>query len=144
MAASVAYGRSQARDPIVAAAAAFAHSLQPHQILNPLGEARDQTCILTETSSEPQPTEPQWVLLYAVVVFVCLFVFCMLFLYRSSGQNSESQMVHPKYGEAEKQETLHRWWEGELSAGLWHLLIKLNVSSMTQTFAFHLKKMYHT
>ena len=34
------------------------HSLQQHQILNPLNEARDQTRILTETSG-PKPTEPQ-------------------------------------------------------------------------------------
>ena len=32
---------------------------QKHWILNPLSDARDQTCILTETTSGPSPAEPQ-------------------------------------------------------------------------------------
>ena len=35
------------------------HSLQPHQILNPLSKARDQTQILMDTSPVLDPTEPQ-------------------------------------------------------------------------------------
>ena len=35
------------------------HSLWQHWILNPMSEARDQTHILTETISGPEPTEPQ-------------------------------------------------------------------------------------
>ena len=34
-------------------------SLQQHQILNPLSEARNQTCILTDTMLGSLPTEPQ-------------------------------------------------------------------------------------
>ena len=71
-AAPTAYGSSQARDPVGATAAGLHHShsntgsgpyLQPtprvcnlhhsswqQQILNPLREARDQTCVLTDTS----------------------------------------------------------------------------------------------
>ena len=64
MAAPVAYGSAQARDGIGAAAEASAtaetredpscicdlhHSLKQHQILNHLSEARDQTCIFTDT-----------------------------------------------------------------------------------------------
>ena len=37
-------------------------SLWQCRILNPLSEARDQTYILTDTMSDSQPTEPQWVL----------------------------------------------------------------------------------
>ena len=59
----MAYGSSEARDGIGAAAAGLHHShsnagselhLQPtpqlHQILNPLNEARNQTHILSDTS----------------------------------------------------------------------------------------------
>ena len=35
-------------------------SLWQHQILIPLSEVRDQTRILTETTSGPSPAEPQW------------------------------------------------------------------------------------
>ena len=35
-------------------------SLQQCQILNPLKEARDRTCILTDTVLGSWPTEPQW------------------------------------------------------------------------------------
>ena len=65
-AAAVAHGSSRTRGRIGAAAAAFAtaiatpdpsqvfnlcHNLWQYQILNPLNEARDQTCVLTETTS---------------------------------------------------------------------------------------------
>ena len=66
MAAPVAYGNSWARGQMGATAEATAtatlhlrgiydlyYSLQQRQILNPLSEARDQTCILTETMSGP-------------------------------------------------------------------------------------------
>ena len=36
------------------------HSLRQGRILNPLGEARDLTCILTDTLLGFEPTEPQW------------------------------------------------------------------------------------
>ena len=62
MATPVAYGRSQARCLIAAAAEAYATStpdlnsicslycsLWQPWMLNPLSEARDQTCILTDT-----------------------------------------------------------------------------------------------
>ena len=70
-----AHGRCQPRGQIGAEAASLHHNysntgselhlqpmLQPwqHQILSPLREARDQTQILTETTSEPLPAEPQW------------------------------------------------------------------------------------
>ena len=45
-----AHGNSQARDRTVAVDANLHHSSQQHQILNPLSEARDQTCILRDTS----------------------------------------------------------------------------------------------
>ena len=45
-----AYGSPQARDQIWAAAAGLYHSSQQHQIPSPLSEARDQTCILMDTS----------------------------------------------------------------------------------------------
>ena len=44
------YGSSQARGRIRAAAAGLHHSSQQRQILNPLSEARDQICILMDTS----------------------------------------------------------------------------------------------
>ena len=65
MATPVAYGNSWARGQIGATAEAYAtatatldpshicdlhRSLQQHQILNPLSEARDRTRILTETT----------------------------------------------------------------------------------------------
>ena len=34
------------------------HSILQHQILNPLSEARDRTCILTDTMSGSYPMEP--------------------------------------------------------------------------------------
>ena len=67
MATAAAYGSSQARGHIRAAAAGLHHShsnagFEPHlpptphsswqrQILNPLSETRDQTCILMDTSA---------------------------------------------------------------------------------------------
>ena len=39
-------------------------SLQQHQILNPLSEARDQTHTPKETMSGLSPTKPQWELLH--------------------------------------------------------------------------------
>lgn len=35
-------------------------NLQQHWILNPLSQARDGACILTEKTLGPQPAEPQW------------------------------------------------------------------------------------
>ena len=49
-AAPVAYGSSQAKSRIGAAAASLHHSSWQHQILNTLSEAGDQTRILTDTS----------------------------------------------------------------------------------------------
>ena len=46
----MAYGGSQARGPIGAAAAGLHHSSQQRQILNPLSKARDRTRILMDTS----------------------------------------------------------------------------------------------
>jgi len=70
-----AHGSSQARDQTGAAGTDLSHShvktgsrhicylccssLQQHQIPNPLGEARDQTCIFTDTMLASQPLEPQ-------------------------------------------------------------------------------------
>ena len=45
-AAPVAYGGSQAKDQFGVVAAGLYHSSQQHWILNPLSEARDQTCVL--------------------------------------------------------------------------------------------------
>ena len=74
MAAPVAYGNSQARGQIRAAAVAypiavatldlnhickFHHSLWQCQILDSLSKARHGTHILTETKSPYLPTEPQ-------------------------------------------------------------------------------------
>ena len=74
--ASAAYGSSWARNQIGATVVACTtsatatlglshildrfHSLQQCQIFNPLNEARDQTCILTDTLLSFQPPEPQW------------------------------------------------------------------------------------
>ena len=53
-----AYGGSQARDRIRAAAAGLCHSLGQHWIDNLLSKARDQTSVLMDTSwvvtTEPQ------------------------------------------------------------------------------------------
>ena len=49
-AAPEAHGYSQARGPIEAVAACLHHSSQQCRILNPLSEARDQTCILKDAS----------------------------------------------------------------------------------------------
>ena len=49
-AAFMAYGGSQARRQIGATAGGLHHSLWQCQILNPLSEARDQTCVLTDDS----------------------------------------------------------------------------------------------
>ena len=35
-------------------------SSRQHQILHPLGKARDRTCILMETSQVLEPAKPQW------------------------------------------------------------------------------------
>ena len=40
--------------------AAYAAALVQHQILNPLSEAKDRTCILMDTMSGSYPAEPQW------------------------------------------------------------------------------------
>ena len=57
-AAPAAYGISQSRGRIRAAAAGLHHSSRQHQILNPLSKARDRTCILMDPSqvcsAEPQ------------------------------------------------------------------------------------------
>ena len=47
----MAYGSSQAKDRIKAAAASLYHSLQQHRILNPLIEAKDWTPILILTDT---------------------------------------------------------------------------------------------
>ena len=52
-AAPLAYGGSQARGLIRAVATSLYHSSQQRRIFNPLIEARDQTCILTETKLGP-------------------------------------------------------------------------------------------
>ena len=49
-AAPMAYGSSQARVQVGTAAAGLCHSSQQCRILNPLSKARDQTCILMDTS----------------------------------------------------------------------------------------------
>ena len=71
----MAYGSSQAKGRIAAAAAGLYHShsnagfemhLQLHHslqqcwILNPLSKARDLIHVLMDTSSSSYPTEPQW------------------------------------------------------------------------------------
>ena len=58
----VAYGSSQARNQIGAAAASLHHSSRQCQILNPLMETRDCTRILMDASWVVS-TEPQWELL---------------------------------------------------------------------------------
>ena len=66
----MAYGSFQARDPIRAYTTAAAmpdlshisdpyHTLQQHQIPNPMSKARDQTHILTATMSYSLPAEAQ-------------------------------------------------------------------------------------
>ena len=45
------------------------HSLQQHQILNPLSKARGQTCILMDASQVY--TEPQWELQHLVFLKHC-------------------------------------------------------------------------
>ena len=46
----MAYGSSQARGRIRAAAASLPHNSRQHQILNPLNEVRDRTQVLMDTS----------------------------------------------------------------------------------------------
>ena len=46
----MAYGSSQARAQIGAAGASLHHSSWQCMIFNPLSEARDQTCVLMDTS----------------------------------------------------------------------------------------------
>ena len=74
MATPEAYGISQARGRIGAAAAGLCHtatatpdltrisdlhhSLWQHRILNPLSEASDRTCVLTDTMLGSKPMEP--------------------------------------------------------------------------------------
>ena len=53
-AAPMAYGGSQARVRIRAIAAGLHHISQQHWILNPLSEARDQTCITTSIMDASQ------------------------------------------------------------------------------------------
>ena len=75
IATSAAYGSSQARGRVEAAALVctttrvtpdpncvynLCCSLQQCRVLNPLSEARDRTNILTEKTLGPLPTEPQW------------------------------------------------------------------------------------
>ena len=75
MATAAAYGGSQARGRIGAAAAVLGHSqatpdlshtgnlghsLWQHQILNPLSEAGDGTRVLEDTVLGSSPAEPQW------------------------------------------------------------------------------------
>ena len=50
MATPITYGSSQAWGEIGTVAAGLHHNSQQHQILNPESEARDQTCILMDTS----------------------------------------------------------------------------------------------
>ena len=49
-AAPMAYGESQARGPIRAAAVGLHHSSQQCWLLHPLGKARDRTCVLMDAS----------------------------------------------------------------------------------------------
>ena len=78
------YGSSQARGQIRAVAAGCTtatatqdpsqiwelhHSLWQHRIFNSLSKARDQTHILTETKSDPNPVEPQGEILYLFIWF---------------------------------------------------------------------------
>ena len=46
----MAYGDSQDKDSIAAVAVSLHHSSRQHQIHNPLGEARDRTYVLMDTS----------------------------------------------------------------------------------------------
>ena len=82
-AAPVAYGSSQPRGLIGAAAEVFTiaratpdpscicdicHGLRQHQILNPESKARDQTLILMDSILVSLPTEPQWELFFHFLV----------------------------------------------------------------------------
>ena len=50
------------------------HSLWQYWILNPLSEARDQTCILIDTMLGYKPAEPQWTLrLFYLFIFLIFF-----------------------------------------------------------------------
>ena len=60
----VAYRSSWAGGQIRAAAVGLHHSLWQCWILNPLSEARNWTCIHTETTSGSEPAEPQGELLF--------------------------------------------------------------------------------
>ena len=56
-------------------------SLQQHQILNPLSEARDQTLIVMETVGS-LTQKPQWELLYFILFYFILFYFILcVFVY---------------------------------------------------------------
>lgn len=48
------------------------HSLLQWQILNPLSVGRDKTHMLTETTSHPQPNEPQWELPDRIYIFLII------------------------------------------------------------------------
>ena len=50
------------------------HSSQQHQIINPLSEARDQTCILMDPSHGSLTAEPQRELLMLPVLNTTLFI----------------------------------------------------------------------
>ena len=47
------------------------HNFLQCQILNPLSKVRDPTCILTETTSGPQPTKPQKELPFGAIESFC-------------------------------------------------------------------------
>ena len=64
------------------------HSSQQSHTLNPLSEARDQTCILMDTS-QVCTTEPQWELL----IYIPLFAVCMLEL---SGSHTVLILYRPE------------------------------------------------
>ena len=70
------YGSSQSRGQIVATAHSLQHSSQQHQILNPLGEARDQTHVLINTTLGFVSAAPQWEL-PKYYVYIHIF-FCFL------------------------------------------------------------------
>ena len=55
------------------------HSLQQCQILKPLSEVRDQTCILVDTISDAYPAEPQKELLgHCQIRFFGFFFNCLV------------------------------------------------------------------
>jgi len=93
-AALMAYGGSQARGRIRATAASLHHSSRQHQILNPLSEVRDQSCILMDASQICFLCTTTGTPLY-MVIFTDLL--CVLF-----------QIVVEYSGE-----TGRRGWEGE-------------------------------